>query len=460
MIFYLTTLGLAKYLTEDALSSNEESDRETLMAVDAWNNFDYLYQNYILNDLSDALYGVYCGTKLTKELWETLDRKYKIKNAGSGKVITEMLAERMIMNALQVACMIEKLPPSWSNLRNYLKHKRKKMDMETFIGKLRIEDDNRKSNKRASKARLKANVVEYSQSFNNKKKTGKASKFGPKGGISKKTKFQDSCFNCDKMGHIATECRLPKRKRNQEQVMEDITREVDEIDKVVVDTGATRYVCSDRSVFTSFEPKKNGEKLFMGNSATLEIQGEGKVILKMTSRKELTLHNVLYVPDIRKNLVSGSLLRKHGPSSSKRTYDTISDDDNNDSDRKQENEDETEDEIRSNKRVRTKKSYGLDFFTYMLESEPQNFQEAVNSSEGNLWKEAVKSDIESILQNHTWELVDLSSVTKINSIRMVLAIAALRDLEVRQMDVKIAFLNGNLDEEIYMEQPEGFTSPG
>ena len=50
-----------------------------------------------------------------------------------------------------------------------------------------------------------------------------------------------------------------------------------------------------------------------------------------------------------------------------------------------------------------------------------------------------------------------SSVTKINSIRMVLAIAALRNLEVHQMDVKTTFLNGDLDEEIYMEQPEGFS---
>ena len=45
-------------------------------------------------------------------------------------------------------------------------------------------------------------------------------------------------------------------------------------------------------------------------------------------------------------------------------------------------------------------------------------------------------------------------MTRINSIRMVLAIAALRNLEVHQMDVKIAFLNGDLDEEIYTEQPE------
>ena len=53
-----------------------------------------------------------------------------------------------------------------------------------------------------------------------------------------------------------------------------------------------------------------------------------------------------------------------------------------------------------------------------------------------------------------------SPVTRINSIKMVLAITALRNLEIHQMDVKTAFLNGELDEEIYMEQPEGFCALG
>ena len=44
-----------------------------------------------------------------------------------------------------------------------------------------------------------------------------------------------------------------------------------------------------------------------------------------------------------------------------------------------------------------------------------------------------------------------SPVTRINSIRVVLAIVALRNLEIHQMDVKTTFLNGELDEETYME---------
>ena len=50
----------------------------------------------------------------------------------------------------------------------------------------------------------------------------------------------------------------------------------------------------------------------MGNSTTLEIKDQGKVVLKMKSVEELTLINVLYVPEIQKNLVSDSLLNNHG----------------------------------------------------------------------------------------------------------------------------------------------------
>ena len=47
----------------------------------------------------------------------------------------------------------------------------------------------------------------------------------------------------------------------------------------------------------------------------------------------------------------------------------------------------------------------------------------------------------------------------LKSIRIILVFAAYYDYEIWQMDVKTAFLNGNLEEDVYMTQPEGFTSP-
>ena len=53
-----------------------------------------------------------------------------------------------------------------------------------------------------------------------------------------------------------------------------------------------------------------------------------------------------------------------------------------------------------------------------------------------------------------------SPVTRITTIRMFIVLAAVHDLKIHQVDVKTAFLSGELEEEIYMEQPKGFIVPG
>ncbi|XP_076922234.1 uncharacterized protein LOC143583951, partial [Bidens hawaiensis] len=165
-------------------------------------------------------------------------------------ILHDIHAEGMSLSeTFQVACIIEKLPPSWVDFKNYLKHKRKEMTIEDLVVRLRIEEDNKISLKRIDgPGTTKANVVEH--------------------GLSSKDWW--------------------------------------------VDTGATRHVCFDKNLFSTFKEVTNGEKVFMGNSATGEVKDEGNVVLKMTSGKELTLSIVLYLPEIRKNLVSGWRLNKFG----------------------------------------------------------------------------------------------------------------------------------------------------
>ncbi|PKI43711.1 hypothetical protein CRG98_035910 [Punica granatum] len=69
MLFYLTTLNLARFLTENAPTlSVGELDVQALSAVDAWKHSDFLCRNYIMNSLHDSLYSVYQVFKTAKKL--------------------------------------------------------------------------------------------------------------------------------------------------------------------------------------------------------------------------------------------------------------------------------------------------------------------------------------------------------------------------------------------------------
>jgi hypothetical protein len=158
---------------------------------------------------------------------------------------------------------------------------------------------------------------------------------------------------------------------------------------------------------------------------------------------------------------------------------------------------------RRSKRQRVAKSFGDDFTVYLIDDTPTTIAEAYASPDAEYWKDAVRSEMDSITANGTWEVVDklvcckpigckwvfkkklspdgtiekykarivakgftqkededffdtYSPVARLTTIRVLLSLAASHGLLVHQMDVKTAFLNGELEEEIYMNQPDGF----
>ncbi|TMX02452.1 hypothetical protein EJD97_021539, partial [Solanum chilense] len=147
-----------------------------LTTLKAWTHSNFLCKNYILSGLQDDLYNVYINVKISKELWDTLEKKYKTEDAGMKKIIVakfldykmidsktvvtqvqelqviihDPISEGLIVNdAFQVAAIIEKLSPLWKDFKNYLKHKRKEMSVEDLIVRLRIEEDNKAAEKRS-----------------------------------------------------------------------------------------------------------------------------------------------------------------------------------------------------------------------------------------------------------------------------------------------------------------------
>ena len=141
-----------------------------------------------------------------------------------------------------------------------------------------------------------------------------------------------------------------------------------------------------------------------------------------------------------------------------------------------------------------------------IDNDPISFSEATNSDNSDKWLDAIK-DEQSMAQNCVWDLVELLEgckrvgckwvfktkrdshgnierykarlvakgftqkdgidyketilpISKKDSFRIIMALVAHYDLELHQMDVKTAFLNGDLEEDVYMDQPVGFIEEG
>ncbi|CDY56387.1 BnaCnng30200D [Brassica napus] len=78
------------------------------------------------------------------------------------------------------------------------------------------------------------------------------------------------------------------------------------------DTGATTHICIDKDMFSTYQKCNDKQRLLMSNTGSSVIEGCGEVKLALTFGQEIILINVKYVPDMRKNLISGSLLSKAG----------------------------------------------------------------------------------------------------------------------------------------------------
>ncbi|KAL0434840.1 UNVERIFIED_CONTAM: Retrovirus-related Pol polyprotein from transposon RE2 [Sesamum radiatum] len=126
---------------------------------------------------------------------------------------------------------------------------------------------------------------------------------------------------------------------------------------------------------------------------------------------------------------------------------------------------------RSTRESRVPDRYGFVGLTSQLDNDPKTYGEAMSDIDSDKWLEAMKFEMDSMGSNQAlakgytqrhgvYFEETYSPVAMAKSIRILLAIAAWYDYEIWQMDVKTAFLNDFVEEEIFMDQPEGFTAVG
>ena len=322
-----------------------------------FNEADNLFKGALISILAESMVQVYMDMDTGKDMWDALEAKFGVADASTELYIMEkfydykmvddrsvveqaheiqMLAKELQNNECELpdkfvaGGIIAKLPPTWSSFATTLKHRRQVFSVTDLIATLGVEENARAKDTHGKKAHEEGSSANLVQKKNfhaaqRKKKNKpavkpKAATFKKKG----KEKEKGLCFVCGASDHWAKEC--PDRKDKQKKTANMVVSEsggsgygnhLPTVFSVClspewwVDTGANIHVCSDVSLFSSYQEQR-GCSLLMGNGTHAAVLGVGTINLKFTSGKIVQLKNVQHVPSIKKNLVSGSLLCRDG----------------------------------------------------------------------------------------------------------------------------------------------------
>lgn len=139
------------------------------------------------------------------------------------------------------------------------------------------------------------------------------------------------CWHCQEMGHYAVTCPKKKRKGKDQNVaasaeMGEFASRFDQEMALMagqdtgdtcsplwyIDSGASRHMSGVQEQFSELNPRANQQNIILGDDRAVRVAGVGEVAFRRESLAPLRLTDVLYVPGLRKNLVSLSCIEDKG----------------------------------------------------------------------------------------------------------------------------------------------------
>ncbi|KAL6180044.1 hypothetical protein ACLB2K_046713 [Fragaria x ananassa] len=415
-------------------------------------------------------------TSTAKELWDALETEYEIvdaavdrftvSNFNSYKMVeTKSVGDQIreyqellrdiekkgtkFSEDFKVSCLIDKLPPSWNEYAKSLRHKQGEFTLRQAMNSLRIEEKQRVDQKGKAESTPVVNLVVGNRNHNQNKtrfhnKNGR-NNFQPRGmnfknnRASHNKQFQKSkdqrrekmsCFVSGRTNHMAKNCFYQKTEEIKSQVNMTVEQESSQLlFKVIVkDNDETPYEiwkkrtpnlhilkvwgCLAKVLIHDPKRKKIGPKtvdvVFLGyahHSIANKFLVINSEIEEISNNTIIECRDATYFEDIFpfksriQNQTVDIVISNAGKDTASSSNPVVK-------------ETKSLEEIRRSKRMRKEKNFGEDFVVFHIKGDPATYKEAMASSDAPFCKETINSEVESILQNHTWELTNLPPGTR------------------------------------------------
>ncbi|GJZ14044.1 zinc finger, CCHC-type containing protein [Tanacetum coccineum] len=361
--------------------------------------------------------------------------------------------------SISVSSVIDKLPPSWKDFKHSLKHGEDYLSLVKRGSHLRIEESLRAQESDKGKGKEVAGPSVNMMGNGGKNKNNKQNK-GKKHGSRIITK---DCHSGNKKNNASVGGSGKGSKDNPKTKVDAIAW--------WINSGATTHVCKDRCWFKTCEPMEDGYVLYIGDDHFAPVRGKGSVmaVIRFPDPKRKTLGEKgidcifvgyaehsnayrFYVIEPNDSVSINTIIKSRDAIFDENRFSLIP----------------RPKDIILNLDKSQRDDHSNDVPNETLE--PRKGCKPLGCKwifkrkmkvDGTIDKFKARLVIQGFRQKEGIDYFDTyAPVAHITTIRLLLALAAIHNLVIHQMDVKTSFLNGDLEEEVYMKQPEGFVMPG